>query len=566
MPSKQFNSVDGYAIGNANVIIDSNGNVAGNVITATANITAPQLISNVANGTAPLTVTSTTRVANLNVAQANVADLITVSAGTGNNFLIFANAATGNIAELTSTGLTANLSNNSITATTFVGALSGAATSATTAGTVTTAAQPNITSVGTLTSLGVNGTVTAVAFTANTGVFTGNGSGLSALSASNISSGTLAQARLANSNVILGSTTLTLGTTTTTIAGLSSVTSTTFVGSLTGAATTAGTVTTAAQPNITSVGTLTSLTTSGNLTFNGIGQRILGDFSNATINSRVAFQSSTANTNTVVHIIPNGTGTVSTLSMESDPAMTNGQFAQFALVANTDVRFLSSVRGTGSFVPITFYTSNTERIRIDTGGNVGIGTTSPLANIDIRGNTRIQSNIAYVSPNGANTINSQMLNGGTLSWSGNAGQLFSITDSMTGNIFTVNDVSGIPMISVDAGGNIQFAASGGFVSYGVTTGITAAGSTQATATALTRPINVVSTVSASTGVILPAVPAGARVIVMNTSGTALNTYPPSGAAINSAATNAAYSMPAGTRLEFISVSATQWYTMNATYG
>jgi hypothetical protein len=48
--------------------------------------------------------------------------------------------------------------------------------------------------------------------------------------------------------------------------------------------------------------------------------------------------------------------------------------------------------------------------------------------------------------------------------------------------------------------------------------------------------------------------------------TALNVYPPSGAAINSGATNAAYSMPAGTRLEFISVSATQWYTMNATYG
>jgi hypothetical protein len=65
--------------------------------------------------------------------------------------------------------------------------------------------------------------------------------------------------------VVLGITTLALGTTTTTIAGLSSVTSTAFVGALTGAATTAGTVTTAAQPNITSVGTLTSLNVSGAL-------------------------------------------------------------------------------------------------------------------------------------------------------------------------------------------------------------------------------------------------------------------------------------------------------------
>jgi hypothetical protein len=72
--------------------------------------------------------------------------------------------------------------------------------------------------------------------------------------------GSLAQARLANAAVTLGSTALTLGATVTTVAGLTSVTSTTFVGALTGAATTAGTVTTAAQGNITSVGTLTGLT------------------------------------------------------------------------------------------------------------------------------------------------------------------------------------------------------------------------------------------------------------------------------------------------------------------
>jgi hypothetical protein len=46
----------------------------------------------------------------------------------------------------------------SVTSTTFVGALTGAAT---TAGTVTTAAQPNITSVGTLSSLAVTGNITA---------------------------------------------------------------------------------------------------------------------------------------------------------------------------------------------------------------------------------------------------------------------------------------------------------------------------------------------------------------------------------------------------------------------
>ena len=177
-----------------------------------------------AGGTAPFVVTSTTQVANLNVETAGVAGYVTA-------------AAQSNITSVgTLSGLTVT---NPIT-----GNITGSASSATTAGTVTTAAQPNITSVGTLTSLGVNGTVTAVSFTANTGVFTGSGSGLSAINASNISSGTLPAARLSGSYTI------------------------NINGSAT-SATTAGTVTTAAQPNITSVGTLSSLTTSGSIIRSG---------------------------------------------------------------------------------------------------------------------------------------------------------------------------------------------------------------------------------------------------------------------------------------------------------
>lgn len=107
--------------GNANV-----GNLGTAQILASANVTAPQLISNVATGTAPLVVTSTTQVANLSAATAG---------------------------------------------------------SATTAGTVTTAAQPNITSVSTsFTNLtftnaqtisGNNLTITTGS-TSNNGTLTGN--------------------------------------------------------------------------------------------------------------------------------------------------------------------------------------------------------------------------------------------------------------------------------------------------------------------------------------------------------------------------------------------------------
>jgi hypothetical protein len=235
--------------GNANV-----GNLGTARVIATGNISGTQLISNIATGTAPLVVTSTTQVANLNAATAGSA----TSATTAGTVTTAAQPNITSVGTLTSLTLAAN---GNITMSGTLSQLSGAnLVSATNlAGTLTTAAQTNITSVGTLTGLGVNGNITAANITANTGVFTGNANGLSSLQAGNLV-GTVAQARLANSTLTLGSTTLTLGGTTTTVAGLTSVTSTTFVGALTGAATTAGTVTTAAQPNITSVGTLTGLT------------------------------------------------------------------------------------------------------------------------------------------------------------------------------------------------------------------------------------------------------------------------------------------------------------------
>jgi len=244
------------------------------------------------------TATSATIAATANaVAGANVSGTVALATTAGT----VSTAAQPNI---TSVGTLSGLTVSS----TITGSVSGSAataTSATTAGSVTTAAQGNITSVGVLTSLNSSGTITAPAFTANTGVFTGDGSGLSTLNASNVSSGTLAQARLANDSVTVNGSTVALGASTTITAsttqsvtfnnsgsGVSS--GTTFNGgtariisyntigapstsgsgasgswgiSVTGTAAsatgTAATVTTAAQPNITSVGTLSSLTVSG---------------------------------------------------------------------------------------------------------------------------------------------------------------------------------------------------------------------------------------------------------------------------------------------------------------
>jgi hypothetical protein len=366
----QFSGAGTYTAGTGLTLTGSQFSITNTAVTAGSYGNGDAVASFTVNGQGQLTAASNVAIT------ANAANL----SGTTLKSTVVTSSLTS-VGTLTTLSVSGNANVGNIGATTFVGALSGAAT---TAGTVTTAAQPNITSVGTLTSLGVNGTVTAVAFTANTGVFTGNGSGLSAIAganvtgtvatatnagtvtsaaqanitsvstsftgltfaangqitmsgagsqisgvnlvsansfsgngssitginASSIASGTLAQARLANSSLTVNGTAISLGGTgtitatatnaltigtglggtsyngssavTITNTGVTSISAGTNIAvsaatggvtvSVTGtvaSATTAGTVTTAAQPNITSVGTLTSLTLGGTLTSAG---------------------------------------------------------------------------------------------------------------------------------------------------------------------------------------------------------------------------------------------------------------------------------------------------------
>ena len=55
---------------------------------------------------------------------------------------------------------------------------------------------------------------------------------------------------------------------------------------------------------------------------------------------------------------------------------------------------------------------------------------------------------------------------GTISFEGSAGQLFSITNDLTNTIFSVNDVSGIPSLEIDANGIVKIAEYSGNVILG----------------------------------------------------------------------------------------------------
>ena len=122
---------------------------------------------------------------------------------------------------------------------------------------------------------------------------------------------------------------------------------------------------------------------SGNLAFSGTAQRITGDFSNATASNRLSFQTSTTNNNTAVQVLPNGTGTVSNVFLFNNSDPTNAAFAQIgAANGGAEVTVRSAILGTGTYLPMTFYTGGSERVRVDTSGNVGIGT-APSYTLDV---------------------------------------------------------------------------------------------------------------------------------------------------------------------------------------
>ena len=143
---------------------------------------------------------------------------------------------------------------------------------------------------------------------------------------------------------------------------------------------------------------------------------------------------------------------VGSIVLKGNGTGTNNAFAIYGggWSGSTDNKFAIRADGSvwGGQTSLRFGTGSTytERLRILSTGAVRIGgQTDPI------------------------DIVKQSSNNGTLSFEGSAGQLFSITNNLTsGSLFSVNDVSGLPSIDVDAGGDILIAPYSGNVGVGVT--------------------------------------------------------------------------------------------------
>ena len=167
------------------------------------------------------------------------------------------------------------------------------------------------------------------------------------------------------------------------------------------------------------------LSSTGNINFPISGQRITGDFSNATLANRLMFQNSVTNGASNVQALPNGTGTTAGFLAfaTSDPA--NTSFAQIRASATFEVAVVSGITGTGTYLPMTFYTGGSERMRIDTSGNLQFN--SGYGSVATAYGCR-----AWVNFNGTGTVAIRA-----------SGNVSSITDNNTGD-YTVNFTTAMP--------------------------------------------------------------------------------------------------------------------------
>jgi hypothetical protein len=501
--SVQYNN-NNLLAGDANFNWDFNNRiltVAGNTdvgnLNATGTVISSRLISNVATGTAPLTVTSTTVVANLNADRvdgfdtsvSSTANTIVVRNANGNiaannisgtlstaaqpNVTSLGNATQVTIAgnlnpnanitydlgnttsrwrDLYLAGNTIFIGTQTISANTTSISLSGNVSAENIGGTLTTAAQTNITSVGTLTNLAVNGNITVT-----TGIITGNAHGISSINASNISSGVLSAARLSG------------------VYGIS----------ITGAA---ATVTAAAQPSITSLGTLTALTVAGNTdvgnlnaTGTVISSRLISNVATGTAPLTVTSTTKVANlnvdlldgynssintdANTVV--VRDANGNVSANSFIGDGsslssitgANVTGQVL-FAAVANSVA--LANVAGIGNIASINL-TGDSSKVLLGSGafGDVVIPIPTIVqngsSNVIVNSNGPIvmsasgQSNVVSVTSagaaiNGNLSISANLVTGNT--------STTNITSSGAANIVALNVSANTSLNNVSITGNV----------------------------------------------------------------------------------------------------------------
>ena len=122
----------------------------------------------------------------------------------------------------------------------------------------------------------------------------------------------------------------------------------------------------------------------------GSGNNIQLDFSNATLLSRNSFQTSTVNGSTGIYALPNGTSQAASWQAANNADPTNASKILIATNGTTDVQLVSGINGTGTYLPLSFYTNGVQNAQLTTAGNFTV-TGNVTGNSDERYKTNWRS-------------------------------------------------------------------------------------------------------------------------------------------------------------------------------
>ena len=332
------------------------------------------------------------------------------------------------------------------------------------------ASQTQITTVGTLTSLDVNGTVTAAAFTANTGVFTGNGNGLSSIVGANVT-GQVGNALIS------------------------------------------GTVYTNAQPNITSVGTLSSLVVTGNISSGNanLGNNVSANFFTGTLTTNVQPNITSVGSLTGL-TVSNATGVV---NFTTTANVTLGAVANLHISGGSSSQYLQT-DGAGNLSWSTVSSGAASNIA---NGNSTVNIPSANGNINF---TAVGNTVMVITGTGVNVAGT--LNTGT--GNANVGNLGTAQVLASANIttpqfisniatgtapFVVTSTTQVANLNVATAGTVTTAAQPNITSVGNLSGLTVSNAT--------GTVNFTTTANVSLGAIANLhITGGSNTYVLSTDG------------------------------------------------
>jgi len=353
-----------------------------------------------------------------------------LTAGTGIDITTNVVSNTGVLSLTTNTGLSTNVSATGNVTVTNTGVTSATGT----ANQITVSASSGAVTFSLPTAVTIGGTMTA-------GIFSGSGASLTSIP----------NGALTNSSVTVGTTAISLGASATTIIGLTSVTSTTFVGALSGNATTATSATTATNVTGGAAGSLvyqTAASTTTTLAAGTSSQVLVSGTTPSWTNTPIL-------TGTNFTGIPNGALTNSSLTLGSTSmALGSTTTTVTGLVSTTSDRFVvngSTVPTNGIYLSaantFAIASNTTERITVNSTGNTVVNAPSSGIGLTVTGLTTANTALDVTAATAGAKLTSRLSNTSNTA-SSDARQLVLVAGSSAGDALTEYQVSAITSWSV----------------------------------------------------------------------------------------------------------------------